>query len=112
MNQNIIQNTAYNCLSSYKLSMEHFKEMKKLVAESTKTKFYLYKRACEWAPNSRVTEGKCSFVVEIDTEENRGLVEDLEKNFLMKIIGITRTQNKKGCHIEMGNLFLKIKLFK
>ena len=53
--------------------MEHFKEMKKLIAESTKTKFYLYKRLCKWEPNSQVTEGKCSFVVEIDAEENRGL---------------------------------------
>ena len=61
--------------------MEYFEEMKKLVAESTKTKFYLYKRLCEWVPNSRVIEGKCSFVVEIDAEESRSLVEDLEKNF-------------------------------
>ena len=44
MNQNVIPNTACNYLSSYKLSMEHFEEMKKLVAESTKMKFYLYKR--------------------------------------------------------------------
>ena len=79
MNQNVIHNTAYNYLSSYNLSMEHFEEMKKQVAESTKTKFYLYQKLCKWAPNSRVTEGKCSFVVEIDAEENRGLVEDLKK---------------------------------
>ena len=81
MNQNVIHNTAYNYLSSYKLNMEHFEEMKKLVAESIKTKFYLYKRLCEWALNSQVTEAKCLFVVEIDAEENRGLVEDLEKTF-------------------------------
>ena len=48
MNQNVIQNTAYNYLSSYKLSMEYLEEMKKLVAESTKTKFYLCKRLWEW----------------------------------------------------------------
>ena len=59
--------------------MEHFKEMKKLVAENTKTKFYLHKILCEGVPNSRVTEGKCSFVVEIDAEESRNLVEDLKK---------------------------------
>ena len=53
--------------------MEHFKEMKILVVESTKMKFYLYKRLCKWEPNSQVTEGKCSFVLEIDAEENRGL---------------------------------------
>ena len=92
MNQNVIHNTAYNYLSSYKLSMEHFEEMKKLVAESKKVKFYLYKRLCEWVPNSRVTEGKCLFVVEIDAEENRGWVEDLKKNSLIKVVGSTRTK--------------------
>ena len=71
MNQNIIYNTAYSYLSSYKLSMEHFEEMKKLVVKSAKTKFYLYKWLCEWAPNSRVTKEKSSYVVEIDAEENR-----------------------------------------
>ena len=110
MNQNVIHNTACNYLSSYKLSMEHFEEMKKLVAESTKMKFYLYKRLCKWAPNSQVTTGKCLFVVEIDAEE--GLVGDLEKNFLMKVVGSTRTQNKKGHHAEVGSLFLKLKVLK
>ena len=112
MNQNLINNTAYNYLSSYKLSMEHFKEMKKLVAERIKTKFYLYKKICKQAPNSQVTEGKCLFVVEIDAGENRGLVEDLKKNFLMKVVGSARTKNNKGCHTEVGNLFLKVKVFK
>ena len=97
MNQNVIHNTAYNYLSSYNLSMERFEEIKKQVAESTKTRFYLYKRLCKWAPNSQVTGGKCSFVVELDAEENRGLVEDLKKNCLMKVIESTRNQNKKGC---------------
>ena len=68
-------------MSNFKLNKEHLEEMKKLVAESIKTKFYLYKRLCEWALNSQVTEAKCLFVVEIDAEENRGLVEDLEKTF-------------------------------
>ena len=76
---NVIHNAAYNYLSSYKLNMEHFEEIKKLVAESTKTKFYLYKRLCKWVCNSQVTEGKCLFAVEIDAEQNRGLVEDLNK---------------------------------
>ena len=83
-----------------------------LVVESTKTKFYLYKRLCELASNSRVTEEKCSFLVEINAEENRKLVEDIEKNFLMKAVKRTRTKNKKGCYTEVGNLFLKIKVFK
>ena len=98
MNQNIIHNIAYNYLSSYKLSLENFEEMKKLVAEITKTKFYLYKRLCEWVLNSRVAERKCSFVIEIDAEKERTLS--------------TRTKTKKGSHTEVGKLFFKIKVFK
>ena len=100
MNQNVIHNATYNYLSSYKLSMEHFEEMKKLIVKSAKTKFYLYKRLCKWPLNSRVTKGKSSFVVEIDAEENRGLVKDLKKNFLINVIKRTRVQNKKGHHRE------------
>ena len=51
MNQNVINNTAYNYLSYYGISMKHLNEIKKLVVESTNTKFYLYKRLCELAPN-------------------------------------------------------------
>ena len=107
MNQNVIHNTAYDYLNSYKLSMEHFKETKKLLAESTKMKFYLCKRFCEWLSNIRVTEGKYLFVVETDAVENRGLVEDLEKNFLMKVVGSTKNKRNKGCNTEVQNLFLK-----
>ena len=55
--------------------MEHFDEIKRLVVESTKTKFYLYKRLCELVLNSRVTEESCSFIVEIDAEENKNLMD-------------------------------------
>ena len=68
MNKNIIHNTAYNYLSNYHLSMKHLDEIQKLVVESTKAKFYLKKRLCELAPNSRVTEESCSFIVEIDAK--------------------------------------------
>ena len=66
MNKNVIHNTAYNYLSGYHISMGHLEEMEKLVVESSNTKFYLYKRLCELAPNSRVTNQKCAFIVEID----------------------------------------------
>ena len=112
MNKNVIHNTAYNDLSRYHISMEHLKEMEKLVTESSKTKFYLYNRLCELAPNSQVTEEKCSFIVVIDAEENRNLVDDIQRNFLISVIKRTRPDKKKGCHTEVGNLFLKIKVFK
>ena len=82
MNKNVIHNTAYNYLSNHHLSMEHLDEIQKLVVESTKTKFYLYKRLNEVASNSRVTKKSCSFIVEIDTEENKNLVDNIgEKKF-------------------------------
>ena len=94
MNQNVIHNTAYSYLSSYKL------------------KHGTFRRLCEWVPNSRVTKEKSSFVVEIAVEKNRGLVKDLDENFLINVIKRTMVQNKKGHHTEVGNLFVKIKVFK
>ena len=112
MNKNVIHNTAYNYLSNHHLSMEHLDEIQKLVVESTKTKFYLYKRLNEVASNSRVTKESCSFIVEIDTEEKKNLVDNIGKKILIKIIKRTRPDKKKGCSAEVGNLFLKIKDFK
>ena len=45
-------------------------------------------------------------------QKKTGLVEDLKKNFLINVIKRTRVQNKKGRHTEVGNLLIKIKVFK
>ena len=112
MNKNVIHNTAYNYLSGYHISTEHFEEMEKLVVESSNTKFYLYKRLCELAPKSWVTNEKCAFIVEIDAEENRKLVDDMQRIFIIKVLNRTTADKKRGRHTEVGNLFLKIKIFK
>ena len=112
MNKNVIHNTAYNYLSGYHISIEHLQEMEKSVVESSKTKFYLYKRLCDVALNSQVAEEKCSFFVEIYAKENRNLVDDIQRNFLRRLIKRTGPDKKKGHHTEVGNLFLKIKVFK
>ena len=70
--------------------MEHLDEIKKLVVESTKTKFYLYKRLCELVLNSRVTEESCSFIVEIDAEENKNL---MDKKYWEKIFNKNNKKN-------------------
>ena len=76
--------------------MEHLDEIKKLVVESTKTKFYLYKRLCELVLKRRVTEESCSFIVEIDAEENKNLMDKKYwEKFLIKIIKRTRANKKK-----------------
>ena len=56
------------------------------MAQSSKTKSYLYKRLCELTVNIQVTEGKSSFIVEIYAEENRNLVDDIQRNFLIRVI--------------------------
>ena len=75
-------------------------------------KFYLYKTLCELASNSRVTKENCSSIVEIDVEENKNLVDHIGKKKLIKIIKRTRPNKKKGHYTEVGNLFLKITVFK
>ena len=59
-----------------------------------------------------MTKEKSSFVVEIAVEKNRRLVKDLDEHFLINVIKRTMVQNKKGHHTEVGNLFVKIKVFK
>ena len=67
MNENIINDTAYNYLCKYNLSMEHHNERKKLIINSTKTKFYLFKRLSELRSNSQLEkENKRWFIVEIN----------------------------------------------
>ena len=86
MNQNIIRNTAYNYLHGYRLSLTYLEEMQQLAAEGKKTRYHIYKWLCELAPNSRVMNDRCEFVVEIDAEENTDLVNDLQKLFLVKVL--------------------------
>ena len=69
MYKNVIQNRANYCLCGYCISMEDLKEIKMLVEESGKTKFYFYKRLCELVPSSQVTKGVDSFVVVTDSEK-------------------------------------------
>ena len=92
--------------------MEHLEEMKKLLVESSNTKLYLYKRLCKLAPSSRVTNEKCAFVVEIDAEESRKLVDDTQRIFIIKVLKRTTTDKKRVRNTEVGNLFLKIEVFK
>ena len=51
-----------------------------------------------------MTKGKCSFVVEIDAEENRGLVEDLEKNFFDESSWEYQDQKQVGSLHRSGEL--------
>ena len=111
MNKTVIHNTVYNYLCGYHISMEHLQEMEKLVVESSNTKFYLYKRLCKLAPKNQLTNEKCALIVEIDSKENRKLVDDMQRIFIIKVLKRTIADKKRGRHTEVGNLFLKIKGF-
>ena len=63
------------------------------------------------APNSWVIKEAISFIVEIDSEKNRNLVDDIQRMSLIRVLKRTRP-NKKGCHAEVGNIFFKIKVLK
>ena len=97
MNKNKINNTAHNYLHGYHISNEHLEEIEKLEVESTKrnTKFYLCKKLCELVPNNWVTKEASSFIVEIDSEENRNLVDDIQRLLLIRVLKRTRPNKKK-----------------
>ena len=67
---------------------------------------------CELVLNNQVTNEKCTFILEIDAEENRKLVDNIQGVFIIKVLKRTTADKKRGCHTKVGNLFLKIKLFK
>ena len=94
------------------LMMVHLEEIQQLVAVGRKRKYHIYKRLCELAPNSRVIDNKYGFVVEIDSEENRDLVDDLQKLFFVKVLKRATADTKVRNHVVVGNLFIKLKIFK
>ena len=105
MNKNVIHNSPYNYLSGYHISMERLEEMEKLVVESSNTTFYLYKRLCELAPNSRVTNEKCALILEIDSEENRKLEDNMQRIFIIKVLKEPQQMKKEDSHRSWKSIF-------
>ena len=105
MNKNVIDNTVYNYLSGYHISMEHLKEMEKIAVESSNTKSYLYKPLCRLAPNSQLTNEKCAFIVEVDAKENRKLVDNMQRIFVIKVLKRTTADKKRRCHKSWKSIF-------
>ena len=113
MNKNKFNNRVYNYLHGYHTSMKQLEEIEKLVVENTKpkTKFHLYKKLCNLVPNSWVITEASSFIVEIDSEENRNLADNIQRTFLIRVVKRIRP-NKKRHHMKVGNIFFKIKVSK
>ena len=63
-----------------------------------------------WAGTQQLGNEWCEIVVEIDTEENRD--NDLQKLFLVKVLKRATADTKVGKKMVVGNLFLKLKIFK
>ena len=102
MNQNVTKNSVYDYLHGYRLSMVHLEEIQQLVAENKNTKYFIYKRLCELALNSRVINDKHGFIVEIDSEENRDLVDVLQKLFFVKVLKRATADSRVGNHTVGG----------
>ena len=99
-------------MHDYRLSMVHLEDIKQLAAVVRKTKYHIYKRLCELAPNSQVIDNKYGFVVEIDYEENRDLVDNPQKLFFVKLLKKATADTEVGNHTLVGNLLKKLKMFK
>ena len=113
MNKNEIYNRAYIIIYMVITLAWTFGRNWKISSEKYKnTKFYLYKKLCELVYNSQVTKEASSFIVEIDSEENRNLVDNMKRSFLIRVLKRARPNKNKGRHMEVGNVFFKIKIFK
>ena len=66
--------------------MVHLEEIQQLVAVGRATNYHIYKCLCEVVPYNWVIDDKYELVVEIDSEENRELVDNLQKLFFVKVL--------------------------
>ena len=56
-------------------------------------------------PNNRVTNEKCTFILEIDAEENRKLVDNMQEVFIIKVLKRTTADKKRMPHRSWKSIF-------
>ena len=75
-------NIAYNYLHNYNIAMNHFEEICLMVEHDlSRAEYYIYKILRELAVNSNVQSMDKYFDVEIDSEQNHKLLEDIRRKF-------------------------------
>ena len=103
-----INNRIDNYFDWYKIekNKENFEKIKKVI-DLSQCHIYVeildFIKSCEIIKN--VNHG---LIIEIDSEENKDLLDDLVNKFFIKRLGQRRVEEKIGHGYEVGNLFIKL----
>ena len=93
-----------------KETKENFEKLANII---NKNKYLKYEQIFNLIENCQtIKNDNCGLVIEIDSEENKHLLNDLTKIFFTRKLGQKRVEKKIGHGYEVGNLFIKILIHK
>ena len=98
----------------YRYGIKETKEnFEKLANVINKNKYLIYEQIFNLIENCRIiNDDNYGLIIEIDSEENKHLLDDLTKIFFTRKLGQRRVEKKIGHGYEVGNLFIKVLIHK
>ena len=109
---NVNINRIKNYLSRYGIeeNEDNFKKLKNVIE---KKEYYIYEQIVELIEDCRiVVKNNSGIIIEIDSEENNTLLEDIVQNFFISKLSQRRHEEKIGHGYIHGNLFVTLKIHK
>ena len=109
---NVNINRIKNYLSRYGIeeNEDNFKKLKNVIE---KKEYYIYEQIVELIEDCRiVVKNNSGIIIEIDSEENNTLLEDIVQNFFISKLSQRRNEKKIGHGYIHGNLFVTLKIHK
>ena len=89
---------------------ENFEKLANVINEN---KYLIYEQIFNLIENWRIiNDDNYGLIIEIDSEENKHLLDDLTKIFFTRKLGQRRAEKKIGHGYEVGNLFIKVLIHK
>ena len=108
VNKNKIHNYFYQ--HGIKENKENFEKLANVI---NKNKYLIYEQIFNLIENCQIIKnGNYGLIIEIDSEENKHLLDDLTKIFFIRKLGQRRAEKKIGHGYKVGNVFLKILIHK
>ena len=98
-----------NYFDRYKIEKneENFEKIKRVINLS---QYHIYVEILDLIKGSETIKNynNHGLIIEIDSEENKDLLDDLVNKFFIKRLGQRRVEEKIGHGYEVGNLFIKL----
>ena len=89
-----------------KKNEENLEKIKKFINLS---QYYIYDEILDLIKSCEIIKNNNhGLIIEIDSEENKDLLDDLVNKFFIKRLGQRRVEEKIGHGYEVGNFFIKL----